>query len=290
MARRRTRALDGERDEAGERARTPVAHPGRPNGPSGGAVPALTQLQEAAGNAAVGALIHRDTPHVQRCACGEATVDASEQPSVVQRLGFVDDLASVVGGLFGEQGEELDAKAPAACSESPNWQPVQSIPVDIRADTAVEFVSKVKGALGGNPHMQPNVSWAPDVDDKGRVTAVHFSITTKIVRPRFAGGRPSEEERQLITKVEDLIKAHEERHRDIAKDFAQRAVCAALGKSSAGTPAPYEVAINKTMCAMNKAQEDLDHKEGTLKWTLDSGGTKVLDVALAPEPSASYPC
>jgi len=51
------------------------------------------------------------------------------------------------------------------------------------------------------------------------------------VRPRFAGGRPSDEERALIQKLEGLIKAHEERHRDIARKLTQRALCAAIGKT-----------------------------------------------------------
>lgn len=41
---------------------------------------------------------------------------------------------------------------------------------------------------------------------------------------------------------------------------------------------------------MNKAQEALDHKEGTMGWTLADGGARVTDVKLAPEPSAKYPC
>jgi hypothetical protein len=30
--------------------------------------------------------------------------------------------------------------------------------------------------------------------------------------------------------------------------------------------------------------------EGTVRWTLDPGQTPVVDVSLAPEPSARYPC
>lgn len=40
---------------------------------------------------------------------------------------------------------------------------------------------------------------------------------------------------------------------------------------------------------MDKAQEALDKTEGTVRWTLAPGGTRVVDVSLAPEPSASYP-
>jgi hypothetical protein len=287
-ARHRIRVPDGERDDA--EANLDRRNPSAEQVASTASAPALARLQSAAGNSAVGALLKRDAAKVQRCACGEATVTTEEPSSTVQRLGLLDDLGVVAGGLFGDFAEQVDQKAPATCAEPPNWQPAKSIPTDIRADTALDFVAQVKGALGGNPHMQPIVSWEPEVDGNGQVIKVNLTIATKIVRPRFAGGRPTEDERKLIAKVEELIKAHEERHRDIARDFAQRAVCAAIGKKSVGTPAPYEAAINKALCAMNKAQEELDHKEGTLKWTLDAGGTKVVDVSLAPEPSASYPC
>jgi hypothetical protein len=253
----------------------------------------LAGLQRMAGNRAVGGLLRVSPPAVQRCGCGGLSPTTDEQDLSVQRFGFgfLDELVTAAGELFGGgDAEPLDQQAPAICSEKPNWQPEQSIPVDIRADTALDFVSQMKTALGGHPHMQPSFTWAPEADEKDRVTKVNLKITTKIVRPRFAGGRPSAAERKLIDKVEGLIMAHEERHREIAKTFAQKAVCAAIGKSSAGNPAPYEQAIKAVMCDMNKAQEALDRKEGTLSWTLDDGGTRVVDVNLAPEPSASYPC
>jgi hypothetical protein len=52
-------------------------------------------------------------------------------------------------GVFGDHAEELDSKATAACAEAPNWQPLQSIPVGLRANTVLDFVSQVKTALGG---------------------------------------------------------------------------------------------------------------------------------------------
>jgi hypothetical protein len=203
-------------------------------------------------------------------------------------FGFLGDLASEIGSLAGgDEADPLQQKsAPATCSEQPTWNPEVSIPADIRADTALDFSQQVKSALGGNAHMKPSFSWTPDVDDKGRITKVNMTITTKIVRPRFAGGRPSDQERALIVKLEGLIKAHEERHREIAKKFAQRALCAAIGK----TGSTYEKAINGVLCEMNKAQETLDKSEGTVRWTLDPAGGQVVDVGLAPEPSASYPC
>ena len=250
-------------------------------------------LQRTAGNRAVDGLLRLSSLPVQRCGCGGLSPELDEQDATVQRFGFgvIGDLLTAAGELFGGgDAEPLDQKAPATCSEKPNWQPEQSIPVDIRADTALDFVSQMKTALGGNPHMKPSFTWNPETYEKDRITKLNLNITTMIVRPRFAGGRPSDAERKLIDKAESLIKAHEERHRDIAKTFAQKAVCAAIGKSSAGKPPDYEHAIKAVMCEMNKAQEALDRKEGTLRWMLGDGGSRVVDVNLAPEPSASYPC
>jgi Bacterial protein of unknown function (DUF922) len=244
----------------------------------------LGGLQRAAGNRAVGQLLGPPVP-VQRCGCGGATGSTS-----VQRFGwgFLGDLASAISGLVGgDEADPLQQKSgPATCSEQPTWKPEVSIPTDIRADTALDFSQQIKRALGGNPHMQPSFTWSPDVDDKGRITKVNMTISTKIVRPRFAGGRPTDQERALIVRLEGLIKAHEERHRDIARRFAQRALCAAIGKDGNS----YEKAINTVLCEMNKAQEALDKTEGTVRWTLDPTGSRVVDVGLAPEPSASYPC
>lgn len=201
-------------------------------------------------------------------------------------LGFLGELATSVGEIFGgEQSEPLQQGA-AACSERPTVVAASPVPVDILADTALEFSQKIKGALGGNAHMTPSFTYAPDVDEKGKIVKVNLTVTTSIVRPRFAGGRPTPEQRILIKRLEDLITAHEERHRDIARSFAQQAVCAALGK----TGKDYEGAIKKVLCQMNKAQEELDHREGTVRWTFGDGSTQVIDVGLAPEPSASYPC
>jgi hypothetical protein len=275
-----------EDDPASERAaaRAPAAAVQemvwQPRAPVAG----VLRLQRTAGNRAVGRLLS-PTVTAQRCGCGGGAPAADEVQVQRLGLGFLGDLA---GNLFGgDDPDPLQQKpGPATCSEAPSWQPEVSIPVDIQADTALEFSQKIKSALGGNPHMQPSFKWAPDVDDKGRVTKVNMTITTKIVRPRFSGGRPTPEERALISKLEGLIKAHEERHRDIAKRFAQQALCAAVGK----TDKTFEPAINAALCQMNKAQEALDHTEGTVAWTLDPTGGRVVDVKLAPEPAASYPC
>ena len=209
----------------------------------------------------------------------------------VQRLGlgFLGDIASGMSSLLGgEDPEELQAKGGAApaTTEKPLAVSDSPVPVTILADTALEFSQKIKTALSGNPHMQPNFSWEPETDDNGKITKLNLTVKTTIVRPRYGGGRGDEREVALIRKLEGLIKAHEERHKAIALDFAAKVISAAVGK----TAKTYQGAIKTVMCQMNKSQEGLDHKEGTVSWTLDPNGTRVADVALAPEPSASYPC
>lgn len=228
----------------------------------------MLHLQAGAGNRAVASLV--GSVSVQRFG-----------------LGFLGDIASGIDNLLGGgEPTELQQKGGAVCTEKPLAMADSPVPVSILADTALEFSQKIKGALAGNPHMQPKFSWDPETDDNGRISKVNLKVTTTIVRPRYAGGRGDEKEVALIRKLEGLIKAHEERHKAIAVEFAAKAVCAAFGK----TAKTYEAAINTVLCQMNKAQEALDHKEGTVGWTLDPTGTRVADVSLAPEPSASYPC
>jgi hypothetical protein len=147
--------------------------------------------------------------------------------------------------------------------ELPDFRATSPVPFDVRADTADDFVSNANAAMGGVGavgHMQPKVNWNLETGADGRVTRVNLVLETTIVRPRFAGGRPTDAERAVISQAELLIKTHEERHRDIARDFATRAVKAALGKSAADA----EKTLKKTMDDMDAAQAAFDHREGMI--------------------------
>jgi hypothetical protein len=256
---------------------------------------AMLHLQRTAGNRAAGALAARTRPTPSspdrvpsngRPAAAPLTTDGE----IVQRLGLglLGDLVSGVGGLLGgSEAEELQQGGGAVtCSEEPSFASDAPVPVTINADTAVEFMQKTASALG-NPHMAPSFSWDPSVDEKsGKVTKVNLTVTTNVIRPRYGMGRGSAEEIALIRKAEGLIKEHEQRHAAIAKDFARKAVCATLGKVGKAA----QGALDAAMCKMNKAQEDLDKKEGMLTFTLNAEKTKVVDVGLGPFASASYPC
>jgi hypothetical protein len=145
------------------------------------------------------------------------------------------------------------------------------VPTNILANSAVEFAANVDAALGAGGHTQIAIDFSPAID-KGKMTQVGLSVTSAIIRPRYAGGRPSEKDLALIRRVETFIKEHEERHRDLSRAVMQQAVCDAKGK-------PVAVAnaiIKKAVCDKEPAaQEALDAKEGQLEWIKDSTGAVV---------------
>jgi hypothetical protein len=196
-------------------------------------------------------------------------------------LGMPDREAMPAAGAdFGEVPLEAPAQTPpqggapaaaAGCGEEISWTPASPVPTDIRADSAVEFAAKVDQVLGAGGHTHIAIGFNPTVE-KGKVTQVGLSVTSTIIRPRFAGGRPSNKELALIRRVESFIKEHEERHRDLSKAVMQQAVCEAKGKPAAQAGA----IVNKAVCDKEPgAQEALDAKEGKLEWVKDSSGAVV---------------
>ena len=163
------------------------------------------------------------------------------------------------------------AKATPACGETITWSPNSPVPIDIRADSAVDFANQIDQALGGNPHTDAAYSFNSDIQN-GKMTAVNMTVETSIIRPRYAGGRASTAEQALIKRVETFIKEHEERHRDIARTVAQQAVCDAKGKAVGSAKA----IIKKAVCDTEPTQQEaLDKSEGKLSWTKDSTGAVI---------------
>lgn len=164
-----------------------------------------------------------------------------------------------------EQVEQLDGGKPdvAVPDETPTFTSTTGVPNDVRADTVDEFISGSNAAMGDGDtvgHMKPTINFDSEFDDKGNISKVNMVVNTQIVRPRFAGGRPTDSDRELIKQAEALIKAHEEHHRDIAKDYTARACKAMRGKSATKA----KEAFDKIMKEMDKAQADFDAKEGRL--------------------------
>ena len=61
--------------------------------------------------------------------------------------------------------------------------PSSPVPVDIRADSAVDFANQMDQALGGNPHMSASYSVNADVEG-GKMKNVNLTVNTSILRPR----------------------------------------------------------------------------------------------------------
>jgi len=171
-----------------------------------------------------------------------------------------------------EQKQQLsDGGTPDAgvIDELPKFTSTTGIPLDVRADTVDEFGRNCNAALGDKNevgHMQPTINYNLEIDDIGRVTKVNMVVDTQIVRPRWAGGRANDTERALIKRAEELIKAHEERHRDIAKTFTARACKEMRGKAEKKA----EEIFKKVMKEMDKAQDAFDALEG--KIIVEHGG------------------
>jgi hypothetical protein len=176
------------------------------------------------------------------------------------------------GGGSGEQAKDKAPQRPGPkCAEALQWTPESPVPVEIVADSVADFAAKVAQALGGTPHMAAEASWDLE-SNNGKVDKTNAELKTTIIRPRYGGGRASDQEKALIKRAVQFIKEHEERHRDIARAAYQQAICDALGKSLTAANAVFE----KTRCQTEPdAQAALDAKEGKLEWVQDKNGNVV---------------
>lgn len=176
------------------------------------------------------------------------------------------------GGGSGEPARDKAPERPGPkCGEALNWTPESPVPVEIVADSVADFAAKMQQALGGTPHTAAEVEWNLESTD-GKVDKTNTELKTKIIRPRYGGGRASDAEKALIKRAVEFIKAHEERHRDIARAAYQQAICDALGKSLTAANAVFE----KTRCVTEpEAQAALDAKEGKLEWVQDKNNNVV---------------
>ncbi|MGK2915380.1 MAG: DUF922 domain-containing protein [Porticoccaceae bacterium] len=160
-----------------------------------------------------------------------------------------------------------------ACAEAIKWKPNSPVPVEIMADNVADFAARIDAALAGTPHMSATASW-DSVIEAGKVSAVNLTLETTIIRPRYGGGRASDEQKKLIQRVVEFIKTHEEKHRDASRAVWQQVVCDALGKS----PAEANKILEKARCSGEpKAQAAIDAVEGKIDWIMNAAGTEVID-------------
>jgi hypothetical protein len=182
------------------------------------------------------------------------------------------EIIPIKEGDGGEQAKDKPAEEPGPkCGEAINWTPDSPSPIEVTADSAADFASKMQQALGGVPHTQVEAEWNLE-SESGKVVKTNTEVKTRIVRARYGGGRASDAEKALIRRVVEFIKAHEERHRDIARAAYQKAVCDALGKGLTTANAVFE----RTRCVTEPdAQAALDASEGKIDWVTDASGAVV---------------
>ena len=209
-------------------------------------------------------------PRVKAASASARQLGLPDAEAELQRAPAGADFGDV--SLSGAEALQQGGAAAAGCAEQIDWVPESPVPIDIRADTAVDFTSQIDAILGAGGHTHVDIALNPTTDAKGRVSSVGLKVTSKIIRPRWAGGRPSAAERELIKRVETFIKDHEERHRDLSRSVMQKAVCDALNQPVATAKS----VLKKAICDLEpKAQEALDAKEGQLKWVKNASGAVV---------------
>jgi hypothetical protein len=246
---------------------------------AGGASSQAPAAPDAA-DAQPGPAVSGDAPDAPPAAAPES--DAPVVPTKATADAGSPDAGTTDGGA--PDAGAADGAAPdAPADETPVFRATSPAPNDVLADTVDQFASGANAAMGAGGevgHMEANIQFNPDTDDQGRITRVNMVVDTKIVRPRWAGGRPTtDKEKALIKKAEELIRAHEERHRDIARDFATRAVKAMRGQP--GDKA--QKVFDKFMKDMDAAQAAFDHREGKLIVDHDANGN-ATGVRSGPAP------
>ncbi len=175
------------------------------------------------------------------------------------------------GGADGGAQEKPPERPGPKCAEELKWTPNSPVPIEVTADSVADFAARVQQALGGTPHMAAEAEWNLE-SANNKVDKTNAELKTTIVRPRYGGGRASDQEKALIKRAIEFIKGHEERHRDISRAAYQQAICDALGKSLGAANAVFE----KTRCEKEPgAQAALDAKEGKLDWVQAPDGTVV---------------
>lgn len=203
-----------------------------------------------------------------------ARLPVHPSPARMLEIGDTADALPLDNAGAKAEAKPAEKKAdPPACAEKINWKPNSPVPVEVMADNAADFASRIDAALAGTPHMSAVASWDSTVDG-GKVSAVNLTLETTIIRPRYGGGRASDSQKKLIQRVVEFIKTHEEKHRDASRAVWQQAVCDALGKSTAEATKILE----KARCVGEpQAQAAIDAVEGKIDWVMNQGGTEVVD-------------
>jgi hypothetical protein len=146
-----------------------------------------------------------------------------------------------------------------------------TVPVTINADDLNEFLTKVSNIMG-DPHLEAEFS-GEEVGSGPDGRDLKLTVDTKITVPKLGMSRATDAERDAMQRAIKFIKEHEERHRKIANDSADRA-CQVKGMSIASARAKSKAVICKDEPAH---QAELDAKEGTITPVQDQKTGRVTD-------------
>lgn len=190
--------------------------------------------------------------------------------------GAVADAANV--GDAGDAGA-ADGGGESGSAPDPTFVDIDR-PFSVLADNPIEFVNKGNEFLGqgiaGHMTTEPLSADNAETDAAGRVARSNLTVKTTTRRPHWTGGRPIGDEKAVIEQAEELIRAHEERHREIMKNGMRNAAAEMRGKPKSKADA----ILVKWIAQVDKEQDALDAREGQIQ-VIQSGG-RITGTRLVP--------
>jgi hypothetical protein len=160
--------------------------------------------------------------------------------------------------------------ADAGAVADPLFQDIDR-PFNVRADDPAQFVNKANEYLGqgiaGHMKTDPLTVDKAETDSRGRVIRANLLVRTTTERPHWVAGRTIGDEKTVIEQAEELIRQHEERHREIMKSGMTSAVNEMRGKSTAEA----DKILVKWMARVDKLQDELDAREGQIEIIQSAG-------------------
>jgi len=196
--------------------------------------------------------------------------EALEDPSVALNQVPPQGGGATDGGADGAAPKDAGGADAADAGADPTFQDVDR-PFNVRADDPAEFVNRGNEYLGqgiaGHMETAPLTVDNAETDSKGRVVRANLLVRTTTKRPHWVAGRTIGEEKAVIEQAEELIRGHEERHREIMKSGMRNAVNEMRGKSKIDA----DKILVKWMRIVDTQQNALDAREGQIQ-IIQSGG------------------
>ena len=260
----------------------------------------LHQLQRSAGNQAVGALVAPDeaVAKVSRALAVRSTAARTADHRLARQLASIlraDDDVDAADEAVPEGGGSTPA---AGAGPAPTFDHSGGKTETINADTAMDFANNITAKLGA-PHVTPE--FTPDIqvdfktDGAGKevpgsrkISSIGLTVKTSITKVRYGMGRANDKHKAAIDQMVEMIKAHEEAHRNIIETEATAALKAAQKYVGTGKDKQAEKALTTDLeCSTNKKHEALDGSEGKLTASEQADGSVTVTKSGV---GATYPC